>query len=111
MKNPIAGFIRATLTGGIIFLLPIVLIIMVGAKAIEILLKISSPLAKHMADGSFLGLDGSMLLAVTLLILICFISGLFYRSVVVKNWIARLEENVLVYLPGYKCNGCAKRRR
>jgi uncharacterized membrane protein len=101
MKKSIFNFIRTTLTGGIIFLLPIVLLIIVIAKAIEILHKISSPLADAMTDGEILGFDGSMLVAIFLLVIICFLSGLLFRSARIKLWVTSLEENVLTYLPGY----------
>ncbi len=100
MKNSIIKFIRATLTGGIIFLLPIVLFSIVLAKAIEILIKISQPLANVMNEKVF-GFDGSMLVAIVLLVIICFIGGLLFRSAVVKKWIAKLEDNMLIFLPGY----------
>lgn len=99
MKS-ILHFFRATLTGGILFLLPMVLLIMMLDKAHIILLKISSPLAEELPELIF-GLDGSNLLAVLLLIIVCFISGLFFRSSRVRRWVGRLEENVLSYVPGY----------
>lgn len=42
--NPILKFIRATLTGGILFLLPIVLLIILFNKAREIFHVLSTPL-------------------------------------------------------------------
>ncbi len=101
MKKSIFNFIRTTLTGGIIFLLPIVLLFIVLAKAIEILHKISSPLADAITDGDILGFDGSMVVAIVLLIIICFISGLLFRLPTIKLWVKSLEDNVLTYLPGY----------
>jgi len=93
-------FIRTTLTGGILFLLPMVLLIMVVNKAHQILEKVSAPLAERLPD-IFFGWDGSGIVAILLLIILCFISGLLFRSALVKRWISKLEENVLSYLPGY----------
>jgi uncharacterized membrane protein len=92
--------LRTTLTGGILFLLPVVLLFIILSKAYEILHKLASPLAKKMPD-LILGLDGSNLLAILLIVLICFISGFLFKSVTVQGWIKGLEENVLAYLPGY----------
>ncbi len=99
MKS-INQFLRDTLTGGILFLLPLVIMIMVVKKAHDILLQISAPLAKVMPD-IILGLDGSNALAIVLLILFCFIGGLLFRFVTVQKWMSKLETNVLCYLPGY----------
>lgn len=93
-------FIRDTLTGGILFLLPLVLLIMVLNKAHVMLVKISAPFAKILPD-IILGLDGSSVLAILLLIVLCFIGGLLVRSANIRRWIAKFEENVLSYLPGY----------
>ena len=94
------SFIRTTITGGILFLLPVVLLIMIFAKALEILHKISAPLSEKLPEIIF-GLDGSNLVAIALLVLICFVSGLLFRSKLVKKWIKKLEDEVLIHLPGY----------
>ncbi len=99
MKS-IVLFIRATLTGGILFLLPIVLLIMIFNKAFAILFKISEPLSQVLPNTIF-GLDGSIILAIFLLIVICFMSGLLFRSTYIKNLVRKLEESVLNFIPGY----------
>jgi uncharacterized membrane protein len=99
MKS-ILQFIRTTLSGGILFLLPIVLILVLFNKAHLIMVKLSAPLATLLPD-HILGLDGSRILALVLLLLICFIAGLLIRSPRLKKQIGKLEENLLVYIPGY----------
>lgn len=98
--KPILSFLRDTLTGGILFLLPIVLILMVIGKAFVILEKIASPISDKLPT-IILGLNGSRLVAIALLILLCFLGGLLFRTQRVKGWISILEEHVLIYLPGY----------
>jgi uncharacterized membrane protein len=93
-------FVRTTLTGGIIFLLPVVLLTIILAKAYNILIKASAPISERLPD-LILGLDGSRLLVIFLLIIICFFSGLLFRSIRVKKWVEKLEDNVLIYMPGY----------
>jgi uncharacterized membrane protein len=99
MKS-ILGFIRTTITGGILFLLPIILLIVIFTKAYNILHKLSAPISGKLPELIF-GFDGSNLIAFLLLILICFISGLLFRSKYVKNWIKKLEDNLLINVPGY----------
>ncbi len=93
-------FLRITISGGILFLLPVVLIVILLNKARVILLKISQPLHKFMPD-LIMGLDGANLLAIILIIVTCFIGGLIFRSPLVRRGISGLEENVLSYFPGY----------
>ncbi|MGC3945660.1 MAG: DUF502 domain-containing protein [Chryseolinea sp.] len=93
-------FIRTTLTGGILFLIPVVISIVILNKARLIMLKLSKPLTEKLPD-IVLGLDGSNLLAIFLLVLVCFFAGLIFHSKAVRKHIDWLEENVLAYLPGY----------
>ena len=98
MKS-IATFLRATISGGILFLLPVVLVVMMLGKAHQIMVKISGPLANLLPD-RLMGLDGSMILAVILLIFICFFAGLLIKSKRVKQQMGRLEDTLFVYIPG-----------
>lgn len=99
MKSLLA-FIRHTLTGGILFLLPIVLIVMILQKVISVGVKLVAPLVPLLPD-RFLWFDGRGFLTVALLILFCFMGGLLIRLRRVKKSIGSLEENLLSYLPGY----------
>jgi uncharacterized membrane protein len=99
MKS-ITGFIINTLTGGILFLLPLAFLIILFNTANNYILKISEPLANLLPD-RFLGLDGSRLLAVVLLTLFCFLGGLVIKKSFVANFISKLEVTVFCYLPGY----------
>lgn len=96
----LVSFIRTTITGGILFLLPLILLIILLNKVFTILIKISYPISKRLPD-FILGLDGSIIVAVILLIFICFISGLLFRSPYVKKIVGSLEENLLNNIPGY----------
>lgn len=99
MKS-ILFFLRSTLTGGVLFLLPAVLLYILIGKGYSILLKLSEPLAGYLPAGIF-GLDGSKILTVLILLLICFVAGLLFHSKIAKKGITRLEEKVLVFVPGY----------
>lgn len=94
------SFLRSTFTGGILFLVPLVFLWMIISKANDIMLKVSEPLGKKLNDG-FMGLDGSRILAVLLLVVFCFVSGLLFRLSVAKKLMKILEVNVLSHLPGY----------
>lgn len=93
-------FIRTTLTGGVLFLLPFVLLLMLFNKVFSILFKISDPISKKLPN-IILGMDGSILITILLLIFICFLSGLLFRSEFIKKNVDKLEESVLNYIPGY----------
>lgn len=99
MKS-ILSFIKATITGGILFLLPVILLIMIFSKAYDLLHKVSAPISEKLPEFIF-GFDFSNLIAIFLLVFICFISGLLFRSKLVQKWIKKLEDTVLINVPGY----------
>ncbi len=98
--NTVLRFIRTTIIGGILFLLPLVVLYIIFEKANSILSVIAEPISKKISD-SFLGFDSSGLITILLLILICFIGGLVFRSKRVKKGLQKLEDKVLVFIPGY----------
>lgn len=99
MKS-IISFIRTTITGGVLLLLPLILLVIIFSKAYTILHKLSAPISEKLPEIIF-GFDGSNLIAIFLLIFLCFMSGLLFRSRLVKGWIQKIEDNILVNFPGY----------
>lgn len=69
-------------------------------KAHEILAIIVTPIADLLPD-MFLGFDGSRTVALMLMIVICFLSGLIFRSSYIKRHIDKVEDNFLSHVPGY----------
>jgi len=95
-------FLQATLVGGLLFLLPIIVVVMITEKALAIADKIIFPLAAHIPIKSVIGLETPKFLAIALLILFCFLSGFFARTAIAKKAIHWLETSVLANLPGYE---------
>lgn len=100
MKN-IASFIKTTLIGGLFFVIPFVLIIIIFGKAIEILRKILSPITANIPVETIGGIHTARFIAFFILLLICFVAGLLAQTKKadeIKNWI---EDNILSHIPGY----------
>lgn len=95
-------FIRTSLVGGILFLLPIVVVAIIAGKAVAIARKIVGPLAAHLPEDSVFGLDMPKMLAIGLLVLFCFLAGVFARTALAQKAITWLETTVLSNLPGYE---------
>jgi uncharacterized membrane protein len=98
----ILKFTRTSLVGGILFLLPIIVVAIIGGKALAIAHKIVGPLAAHLPEDSVFGLDMPRLLAIGLLVLFCFLAGVFARTALAQKAINWLETTVLSNLPGYE---------
>jgi uncharacterized membrane protein len=84
MKN----FIKATLIGGLLFLLPLVVVVMLGAKAFALIRSVTDPIADLLNLHRLLGVYASHLLAWIVLTL--------------RSFMRWLETWVLSMLPGYR---------
>jgi uncharacterized membrane protein len=98
--KPILSFIRATLIGGIFFLLPIYLIFTLLYKIHLAAAKILAPL-NHFLPDHILGMNAGKLVAAFGLVMICFLAGILFRISFIKRSIHYLEDHVLSHLPGY----------
>jgi uncharacterized membrane protein len=94
-------FIRTTLIGGILFLLPIVVLIVVLGKAQNITSRIVAPLAERMPVQSVGGVALARILAIGVIALFCFLAGLFARTRLANRSMGLLERGLLSYVPGY----------
>ncbi len=94
-------FLRATFVGGILFLLPIVLLALVLGEAEEIARPIVAPLASEIAMQSMAGVPMATILAIGAIVLFCFCAGLFARTRLARRMADWLESVFLYYIPGY----------
>ncbi|WP_395769625.1 hypothetical protein [Arenimonas sp.] len=98
--NSLRKFIINTLTGGVFFLLPITVVLIILKKIHEVLILILKPVAARLPD-DMMGFDGPQTMAVLVLVIICFMSGLLFRSRKLRTFIEKLEDNFLSAIPGY----------
>lgn len=94
--------VRTSLVGGVLFLLPIMVVLIIAGKALAIAQKVVGPLAAHLPMESVIGLDTPKLLAIALLVLFCFLAGVLARTALAQKVVDWLETTVLSYLPGYE---------
>jgi uncharacterized membrane protein len=95
-------FIKTTILGGILFLVPIVLFIAVIGKALELSNLIAAPLAERLFVDSAGGYAVAHFFAAAILIAFCFIAGLAARTSAAKKLVNSLETNVLDKIPAYE---------
>jgi len=95
-------FIKTTILGGILFLVPIVIFLAVIGKALELSNLIAGPLAERLFVESVGGFAVVQVLAVVILIAVCFVAGLAARTTTAKKVVTALETNVLDKIPAYE---------
>ncbi|MGL4543682.1 MAG: hypothetical protein ACRCUI_14350 [Polymorphobacter sp.] len=99
-KRSFGQFLRATLVGGVIFLVPVLLIAVLLRHGIKLATAISQPLLKFMPElvGGIIVAD---LVAATLLLLLAFLAGLFARTDAGRRIIQWVENSLIGSLPQF----------
>ena len=95
-------FLRTTIVGGVLFLVPIILAVAVIGKALEIANKIVAPLAALIPVESVGGIRAAKLLAIGAIVLFCSLAGFFAKTTLAKKIVNWLESALLLNLPGYE---------
>jgi uncharacterized membrane protein len=94
-------FIRTTLIGGLLFLVPIVILAVLAAKAQQLSSNVVRPLADLLPVKTVAGVALARLLAITAIVAFCFLAGLFAKTKLARKMIFWLETNLLSIIPGY----------
>ena len=95
-------FIRTTILGGVFFLIPIVVLIIILAKALEYANKILQALVAHISAASELSATAATALSILIVALVCFLAGLIARSMTAQRLVGGLEASVLSKVPAYE---------
>ncbi len=97
----IISFIKTTIIGGLFFIIPIFLVIILIVKIVVTFRKIIAPVADKI-NVSFFGEEiASRLIAIILFVLLCFIAGIFARAKNASRFKDWVEDHILSNIPGY----------
>jgi len=95
------GFVKTTLFGGAVFLLPVTVIALLLAKVGAVLLRLAQPLAKRLPLDTVWGVAVADVVLIVLAVLICFLAGLLARVSFANRVVRKAEAGVLWRIPGY----------
>jgi uncharacterized membrane protein len=95
-------FIKTTVIGGLVFLAPVVVFIVVLAKAAGLMMMVAEPMAAWVPIDAVGGVALANIIAVVAVMLICFIAGLVARAAFLPAIVGDLESKVLSKIPGYE---------
>jgi uncharacterized membrane protein len=94
-------FILTTILGGVVFLIPFVLAVVLLGKGFKIMRIMAEKVDMLLPWDSIVGLPLVNLLAIFFLISFCFIAGLAAKSGWGKNLQNRIDDILLNFVPGY----------
>ena len=95
--RPVLGFVKTTLIGGLLVILPIGLALLLLLKALSTALAVVGPIAAQLPAGTRFATP----IALLLILAGCFAVGLLVRTVVGQRATRALEQRVLERVPGY----------
>jgi uncharacterized membrane protein len=88
----VLGFLKTTLVGGLVFLVPVLVFIVLVVKVVELLRKLAQPLAAHLPVQTAFGVIAADVVVIVLLVLACFLAGLLARVSFANRSAARNTE-------------------
>ena len=92
---------KTTVIGGIIFLIPLIILVIIMEKALGIMTVLSKPLSVLIPIESIAGIAVVDLITVAIIIILCFIAGLISKTAFASKIIQRIESNILKKIPFY----------
>ena len=94
-------FIKTTIVGGVLFLVPLVVLVMVVSKAFDLMLMVANPVAEILPIDTIAGVALVNILAGLIVVLLCFLAGLLARTGPAERLIERIDKLLIQAIPGY----------
>jgi uncharacterized membrane protein len=100
--KPIKTFLKTTIVGGLMFLVPVVLLLVVLKHAMQFAAKVATPIAANFPMTQVAGIGVVTLIAALVLLLIAFLAGLLARTGAGRRVTHWFEDSILGGLPQYR---------
>ena len=94
-------FLKTTALGGLLVLVPVLLLYLLLAEALPLVIALATPIADLFPKGTFDRINFPLLIALILIIGASFVIGLALRSAAARRVGKWIEENALGRLPAY----------
>lgn len=98
----LARMLETTLVGGLLFLLPLVLVAILIAHAIRLAGKLAKPITDTLEVDAVIGSGGEEVLAILMLVAVASVAGLFARTNAGRSMMRWAESSFLGGLPQYQ---------
>src|ERR1700730_1761293 len=95
------NFLKTTVLGGVLFLVPVVVLIAILEKALGVAKKVVVPVNDALFQGTVHHAYMGDLLALVLLLVLCFLAGLAAKTSFARKSVDALEKKLLAKVPTY----------
>lgn len=93
--------VRTTLVGGAVFVLPLLLVIFIMKKAVDLLDPITDAVVARLGVHTLIGAATTTVFSLLLLVLIAFLFGVFARTLVGQSFVKWMQAGILSALPRF----------
>jgi len=97
----IASLAKTTAIGGLVFLLPLVLLVAIVGKAFNIIKVVSAPLGNLISAEKVAGYAVADLLTLTVLLVVALLAGMLARSPAFDSFYKKIDAIIMQVIPGY----------
>jgi uncharacterized membrane protein len=98
----IPSFLSKTIKGGLFFLVPVTLVIILVGKVLLLLKPLGQFISRIIDPDDRFTFDLAYTISILMLVLVCFLSGLVAASRVGKAFVKWIENNIMILFPGYQ---------
>jgi uncharacterized membrane protein len=93
-------FFKSTILGGLVVLVPVVVLGAIVGWAVDMALKVIVPVLEWLPDTSVGGVSLTVVSAVAVVIACCFVAGLFAETAIIRR-LGDSAERIALFVPGY----------
>jgi len=98
----IFDFVKAMLIGGILFFIPLIILIVILQKAFQIVAVLVIPIIKLLDVTNIFGIGVEIIISVAIILFIIFLGGLISKTSRAKKAVKKIEDALLSKVPGYE---------
>jgi uncharacterized membrane protein len=100
MKN-IYNFVKDIIIGGVLFFIPLIILIVILQKALQIAAVLVVPIIKLLNVTHIFGIGVEIVISIVTILFVLYLAGLIARTKKAKAAITKLEDSLLSKVPGY----------
>lgn len=94
-------FIKTTLIGGVLFLVPVAILVMVLGNVMDVMQAVAEPMSDLIPMETIAGVATANIIAAIIILFVCFVAGLIARTKSAQRVAGKLESSLLNRIPGY----------
>ena len=95
------GFLRTTAIGGVLYLFPVVIIGVLLGYVFNFVVVVNASLQKHLPVETKMGMAILFLIAILVVLLLCFLCGLITRRAIARKFSSTIEKQLVMFYPRY----------